>query len=97
MCMLVAMTQARGQNRGVYPLGMSALNSGVTPESGFSYANQLLFYVRDEAKGNDGVTLPVTGLNTVVMDLNIFTWVSTTRILGARYAASVIFRSRKTA
>jgi hypothetical protein len=76
------------QNRGVYPLGMSAINSGVTPESGFTYANQLLFYVRDEAKDNDGATLPVTGLNTVVMDMNTFTWVSSARILGARYSAS---------
>jgi hypothetical protein len=25
-----------GQVRGVYPLGMSATNSGVTPEAGFS-------------------------------------------------------------
>ncbi len=89
VCALLAPTTAQAQNRGVYPLGMSAINSGVTPESGFSYANQLLFYVRDQAKDNDGGTLPVTGLNTVVMDMNIFTWVSTTRILGARYAASV--------
>ena len=29
---------------GVYPLGMSATNSGVTPETGISYVNQFLFY-----------------------------------------------------
>ncbi len=56
---------------------MSAINSGVTPEPGFSYTNQLLFYVRDQAKDDDGKTLPIAGLNTVVMDMNSLTWVST--------------------
>jgi hypothetical protein len=88
MCILIAAGKARAQNRGVYPLGMSALNSGVTPESGFTYANQLLFYARDQAKDDDGRTLPVMGSNTVVMDMNTFTWVSTKRIFGARYSAS---------
>ena len=41
---------APAQNRGVYPLGMSATNSGVTPEPGVSYANQLLFYSRDQSR-----------------------------------------------
>ena len=85
---LIAAGPARAQNRGVYPLGMSATNSGVTPESGFSYTNQLLFYTRDQAKDDEGRTLPVTGINTVVMDMNTLTWVSTKRILGARYSAS---------
>jgi hypothetical protein len=76
------------QNRGVYPLGMSATNSGVTPASGFSYGNQLIFYARNQAKDDHGDTLPVTGLNTVVMDLNSFIWVSTTRVFGARYSAT---------
>ena len=88
VCALIAATPARAQNRGVYPLGMSATNSGVTPESGFSYTNQPLFYGRDQAKDEDGKTLPVAGLNTVVMDMNTLTWVSTKRFLGARYSAS---------
>lgn len=83
----IAATRAEAQNRGVYPLGMSAINSGVTPESGFSYSNQLLYYSRDQAKDNDGNTLPITGLNYVLMDMNSFIWVSTNKILGARYSA----------
>ena len=48
----VALTRTTSaQNRGVYPLGMSATNSGVTPEPGFTYVNQLLIYSRDESKG----------------------------------------------
>jgi hypothetical protein len=88
ICALIAPGSAEAQNRGVYPLGMSATNSGVTPESGFTYSNQLLFYVRDQAKDDNGRTLPVAGINTVVMDMNTLAWVSTTRIFGARYSAS---------
>jgi hypothetical protein len=78
------------QSRGVYPLGMSAVNSGVTGEPGFSYSNNLLFYSRDTAKDDDGGTLPVTGHNGVLMDLNSFAWVSSKEILGgARFSAAV--------
>jgi hypothetical protein len=73
---------ANAQNRGVYPLGMSATNSGVTPGSGFTYGNQLLFYSRDHAKDDAGNTLPVTGANYVLMDMNTLTWVSRQTFLG---------------
>jgi hypothetical protein len=85
---LILTTGAHAQSRGVYPLGMSATNSGVTPEPGFTYSNQLLFYSRDEVKNNDGSTLPITGNNSVLMDMNSFIWVSNPQILGgARYSA----------
>jgi hypothetical protein len=64
-----------GQVRGVYPLGMSATNSGVTPDSGFTYSNAFLFYSRDQLKGPDGEVL-ATGQNSVMMDMNSFVWVS---------------------
>src|SRR6059058_4685917 len=72
---LIAAIPAQAQNRGVYPLGMSAVNSGITPEPGFTYSNQLLFYSRDEAKDDNGNTIG-TGSNSVIMDMNTFTWVS---------------------
>ncbi len=65
---------AKAQVRGVYPLGMSATNSGVTPESGISYVNQFLFYSRDQAKGPSGEVL-ATGQNSVMMDMNSVVWV----------------------
>jgi hypothetical protein len=80
-CGLAIVAQARAQNRGVYPLGMSAINSGVTPEPGFSYSNQLLIYSRDKSKGPDGQVL-ATGTNSVVMDMNTLAWVSKKKILG---------------
>src|SRR3982750_3480155 len=73
---------AQAQNRGVYPLGMSATNSGVTPGAGFTYVNQLLFYSRDHAKDDVSHTLPVTGENYVLMDMNTLAWVSTQEFLG---------------
>jgi len=76
------------QVRGVYPLGMSATNSGVTPESGFSYANQLLTYSRSELKDGQGAT-QTTGRNSVVMDMNSIVWVSPNEMLaGARISSS---------
>ena len=70
---------AYAQVRGVYPLGMSATNSGVTPESGFSYVNQFIFYSRDELIGPHGEVL-ATGQNSVMMDLNNVVWVSKGKI-----------------
>jgi len=88
ICELILPERVQAQSRGVYPLGMSSLNSGLTPESGFTYSNQLLFYARDEIKENDGATLPVKGSNSVLMDLNSIVWVSTrTMFGGAHYSA----------
>ena len=80
---------AHAQSRGVYPLGMTAVGSGVTPEPGFTYANQVLFYSRDESKANDGSTLPVGGQNAVIMDMNSFVWVSDRTLLGGAHYSVV--------
>ena len=86
--MLVVPAGAHAQSRGVYPLGMTAVGSGVTPDPGFTYANQLLFYSRDQSKTDDGSTLPASGQNAVIMDMNSFVWVSRRTFLGgARYSA----------
>src|SRR5215469_8018696 len=88
VCALVLAKEAQAQSRGVYPLGMSATNSGVTPAPGFTYSNQLLFYSRDEAKDQNGRTLPITGNNSVLMDMNSLIWVSAKEFLGgSRYSA----------
>jgi hypothetical protein len=56
-------------------VGMSATNSGVTPEAGFSYSNLFVFFSRDEEKGPHGEVL-ATGQNSIMMDMNSFVWVS---------------------
>src|SRR5215510_2105741 len=73
--LLIASAPVQGQVRGVYPLGMNATNAGVTPESGFSYANLFVFNSRGELKGPNGETL-ATGYQSVILDLNSFVWVS---------------------
>jgi hypothetical protein len=78
---------AWAQNRGVYPLGMNATNSGVTPGPGFTYSNLFILYARDESRGSDGEVL-ATGSNSVLMDMNSFVWVSGKKILNATYSAS---------
>src|SRR5215471_2451794 len=86
---LLPLASARllAQNRGVYPLGMSATNSGVVPAPGLTYANVFIFYSRDESKGPDGKTLG-TGSNSVLLDLNTFAWVSEplSQVGGAKYS-----------
>jgi len=88
-CLLGGTNLMQAQNRGVYPLGMSATSSGITPEPGFTYANQFLYYSRDQSKDENGNTRPVTGQQYVAMDMNSFTWVSEGTVFwGAHYSAT---------
>src|SRR5215469_12063833 len=83
-------TPAQAQIRGVYPVGMNATNSGVTPEAGITYSNLFVFFSRDEEKGSHGEVL-ATGQNSILMDLNSFVWVSKKEIDllgGAVFSAS---------
>ena len=73
VCELIS--SASAQVRGVYPLGMTATNSGVTPEAGFTYTNQFLFYSRSELKDSTG-QVTATGQNSVIMDMNSIVWVA---------------------
>jgi len=82
----VSLGSVQAQVRGVYPLGMSATNSGATPTPGFTYSNQLLIYSRNRLKGPDGEVL-ATGNNSVIMDMNTLAWASKKEILaGARFS-----------
>ena len=88
VCVLITARQIHGQVRGVYPLGMSATNSGVTPRPGFTYSNLLAIYSRDQFRGPNGEIL-ATGNQSVVMDLNSIVWVSKQELLGgAKFSAS---------
>ena len=89
VCISIFSMSSQAQNRGVYPLGMSATNSGVTPAPGFTYVNQLLFYSRDHARDNEGNTLTVTGENYVLMDMNTLAWVTKKTFLGGANFSAV--------
>jgi len=82
---------AHAQNRGVYPLGLSAINSGVSAAPGITYNNSFLFYARDEQKGGNGEVV-ATGQQAVLLDMNTFLWASDQPIaaLGnARFSSAV--------
>lgn len=90
VCDSIVLTPAEAQIRGVYPVGMSATNSGVTPEAGITYSNLFVFFSRDEEKGPHGETL-ATGQNSIMMDMNSFVWVSKKEMAhlgGAVFSAS---------
>ena len=70
---------AHAQNRGVYPLGLSAINSGVSAAPGVTYNNSFLFYARDEQKGGDGEVV-ATGQQAVLLDMNTVLWASSEQI-----------------
>jgi hypothetical protein len=78
---LVGSSPALAQVRGVYPVGMNATNSGVTPEAGISYSNLFVFFSRDEEKDSEG-NVVVTGQHSIMMDLNTLVWVSSKKIGG---------------
>ena len=87
---LIPSSYAHSQVRGVYPVGMNATNSGVTPEAGITYSNLFVFFSRDENKDANGHVV-ATGQNSVMMDLNSFVWVSRQKIGmlgGATFSAS---------
>src|SRR5262245_42963222 len=74
--------QALAQVRGVYPLGMNAVNAGVTPAPGLTYSNLFLYYSRDRQTGPNGETI-ATGQQAVILDMNTIAWVSgKTHMLG---------------
>jgi len=87
---VVFLIPIQAQVRGVYPVGMSATNSGVTPEAGITYSNLFIFFSRDEEKGPHGEIL-TTGQNSILMDMNSLVWVSNkemARLGGAVFSAS---------
>jgi hypothetical protein len=88
--MFFTSTASRAQVRGVYPVGMNAINSGVTPETGITYSNLFVFFSRDEKRDSEG-NVVATGRNTIMMDLNSFVWLSKGKIGllgGAVFSAS---------
>ena len=88
--LLLVASIAHAQNRGVYPLGLSAINSGVSAAPGFTYNNSFLFYARDEQKGGGGEVL-ATGQQAVLLDMNTLLWASgqpTAALGNARFASA---------
>ena len=76
--------------RGLYTPGMMATNSGVLPEPGVSYEALFQLYSFDELTGPQGQTLLANGNASVLVDQNLFTYVTKTTLLGGHYAVAGI-------
>ena len=85
--LVASVVPAHAQIRGLYTPGMAATNSGVLPGAGLTYQALFQPYSFDETKGPDGDRLPFSGKTSVLVDQNIFMWVSKATILGGTYAA----------
>jgi hypothetical protein len=88
---LLVATSAHAQNRGVYPLGLNAINSGGIAAPGLTYNNSFLFYSRSEQKGSNGEVL-ATGQQSVLLDMNTLVWASPAGMAmlgGARLSSAV--------
>ncbi len=90
MCIVIFLffhaSHADAQVRGLYPLGISATNSGVTAASGWSLSSYLAIYTRNKFKDAFG-NVTATGRQSVTMDLNTLGWVGKKEFLGgARFS-----------
>src|SRR5208283_1375538 len=69
---------------GVYTPGFNATNSGVMPEPGLTYSNTFMDYSFNEIRCTVcGELVPQVD---VLVDVNVFMWVSKKKILGGNYA-----------
>ena len=84
-CADSCLAQAVPPSRGKYTPGFSATNSGVMPEPGLTYLNTFMDYSFDQVKGSNGQTLPAEPSVSVLVDINVFVWVSKQKVLGANY------------
>jgi hypothetical protein len=74
--------------RGVYTPGYNATNSGVMPEPGLTYANTFMDYSFNEARCT--VCGELTPDVAVLVDVNLFMWVSKKKILGGNFGAAAL-------
>jgi hypothetical protein len=86
VCLFLFPADISSQVRGLYPLGISATNSGVTPAPGWSLSSYLAIYTRNKFKDGQG-NITATGRQSVIMDLNTLSWVGKKEMLGgARFS-----------
>jgi hypothetical protein len=83
MAAVLVPAPALAQHRGQYLPGLFGVASGTMPEPGLTYANIFYYTPSDRAKGPDGVPLPVSGQFAIMVDNNIFVYVTKFKLLGA--------------
>ena len=81
-------TVSHAQNRGVSATASRPPSTRAPCRTRPLLINVILVPPRDEAKANDGQTLPVTGNHSVILDMNTITWVSQGKFLDGRFGCS---------
>jgi hypothetical protein len=71
--------------RGVYTPGFNATNSGVMPGPGLTYSNTFMDYSFDQVNCPLCGTISQKFNASVLVDQNVFMWVTKQKILGANY------------
>jgi len=75
-------TVATAQQRSQYLSGLNAVNSGVQPDAGLTYANIVYDDSSSRLKGPGGGGIPVSGQFAIFVDNNVFLYVYKPRVLG---------------
>lgn len=78
------------QQKGQYLPGQFGLNSGVMPETGFTYANITVNYFADTLNNSNGNTTPSTGSYNLWAIENIFIYEPNFNVLGGKMVFSAI-------
>ncbi len=74
------------QQKGQYVPGQYGLNAGIAPDPGFTFASLTINYSADSLKNSSGSSLAgVTGTYGFWADENIFYYVPSGKILGAKF------------
>jgi hypothetical protein len=79
------------QQKGQYQPGQYGLNAGILPDPGFTYANFSLNYNAGRLNFANGNPVKATGTYNVWAMENIFFYVPTIKILGAKFAPYILF------
>jgi hypothetical protein len=90
LCCLMMIVPASAQQRGQYLTGTSAVNSGVMPEPGFTYANLFYYNSSIRLKGPTGSPVPVEGQFPIMVDNNVFIYVYKPKLLGANIESMAV-------
>ncbi len=88
---------AQAQERGQYLPGFRGLNAGVQAPPGFTYANYFFWYPTSTLKNSSGDKVPLNFDLNLVADLNVFAYITKSKILGANYGFTVLLPFTNTA
>jgi len=88
-CFLTSIASV-AQQKGQYLPGQFELNSGVTPEPGFTYANVSINYFADTLKDGSGHTVPATGTYNLWGIESVFLYKPNFDVLGGKMMFGII-------